>query len=1442
MSKFVSYIIVKQFLQLIIIFTVTFHFVSAQTKSDNKLIQSKSAEFQNTVVKNIQGEEFIFRPNRGQWQDEILYRTYQGNQNISFLKEGISFGKRTAEKGFFPEPGKEVQLDYHFWEIGFENANQEVQIVAEDFKNSNIHYFGPSNPDGASIPSYRKLKYKQLWDGIDMVFYNSDATELKYDFVVAPKASLEQIQLKYKGVKSLQVNRNGQLEIETTEGIYKEDKPVAWQIIQGKKMMIDIAYKVVGNTLSYVAGSYNPDYELIIDPVYLDWSTYFYGLGWNSSTTFRWTWVLDIDIDFNDHVYVTGMTTDWFPYFPNAYDTSLAGFYDAFVCKMTQDGDSMLFFSYIGGNSYEYSLSMTVNENEEPVISGITYSKDYPVTKNAFDTITRNCGSSTWCLTGFVTKFNKTGTGLVYSTYLGGDNFSSGWNIDWIRGMTMNKAGEVFVVGNTNSTDFPVTSGAYQTTNKGGSSTSYYLSGDAFLTKFKADGSGIVFSTFIGGTNGDVAYDVILSSKEEIYVVGYTASTNFPTTPGSKIFNTFVKGTSDAFFAKFKPDGSNIIYAKLMGGNGEDVFEGMYINEQDELYVGGYTNSSDFYTTTNAYQKVNRGGYDFVVVKILSAGTNVTYSTYLGGTGQEYIYNYPYFSTIKIAANVREEAIVCGITGSKDFPITTDAIQPVNNTVSWGFGGTLCMAKLSMAGDKLLYGSYYGGSRIEYPGGIRVKRTGCVTNIVFGGLTQSIDYPTSPGSFRDTAKKSNWGWTYSGFVSKFRDTLKTDLISLTLQDSVVECDKVFEILDAQNQGADFKWSHGPKSRFVILEKPGEYWVEATYGCDTVRDTIDIRLHYSPTVPILPADSIYCNSFPGLTLDAQNDTIHRKYLWSTLDSSRTINVSDTGLYIVQIQTPHCGTKSDSIHLSLLHTPKVDLPKDSIFCDSVNISLDAGNSWNKSVYVWSHGDSLQSTVLDTVGIYRITVINKCGSAVDSMKISQLYTPAVQLPSDSTYCGPFDLTLKAGRKQNDEIYNWSDALLKILYGGDDSLKVDFTGYFKLEIENKCGVAADSVKISALKIPELYFPDSLVYCDKVEQGIRIGNPKNQEQYLWSNSSTSDSTFFNNPGWIWANIRNYCGEVRDSILLILKHQPVITIPDDTIFCNSVSYAVSAAINDAETRYFWNGLQGGPSHIFTTEGMSKIRVENRCGIFEDSFHIDLIKTPQVELGNDVHYCGGVLPTELTVGDPDNLETYLWSNNSTLNKTTFGTPGKVTVTITNQCGIATDSLEIMAIDFPVVDLGEDTVLCGNFNLTLDAGGDGISYVWSPGNETTRMINANQQTTYKVRVTNAFGCATEDELKIGNDCISSYHIPTAFTPNNDLLNEVFKPTLVNYEGYELKIINRWGEMVFQTQNPEKGWDGTYNGEACQPGQYFYIITFITTENMQYRQIAGAVTLLK
>jgi len=1380
----------------------------------------------------------LFEKNDGQYDDPFEYRFTNGNACVDFYKNQVRFSVRKAKTEFNPQKIEEsVQFEYVTWSLEFAGAKSAFVQNKEVLTTSNVSSF---RANGSSIKQRNtaSIFYENIYPNIDLVFYKSEDHELKYDFILHPNAKLSDIAIIYHGVQDIDILENGNLSYVTELGTIHEKAP--YSFVKRNKNEVRIDYALKGDTLKFDADFNVAAEEIILDPIYVDWSSYFYGTG-RTTTGFGYTWVYDLDIDANNSVYVAGMTNDRFPSTINTYDTSTNGYYDAFICKLTPAGDSIIWFSYLGGSNYEYCFALAVNAQEQPVVSGFTYSSDFPVTVNAFDkTPNINNGAGNY-FAGYVTKFSKNGDSLIFSTFLGGSKS------DLIQSMVLDDSNYVYITGQTSSPDFPVTTGAYQTTFGGASNNfGWYNTGDAFLTKMKPDGSGLVFSTFIGGVYDDVAYQVALGPNRDIFIVGKTTSTNFPTTDGSGIFNSSLSGTSDGFICKFNPTGTSLSYSQMMGGSGEDWFEGVYINKKNEAYVAGISKSSNFYTTSSAYQKTSRGMSEAVIVKMNPGGQNVIYSTYLGGSGDEIYYSgYIYNSNIRIAANVREEAIICGITRSTDYPVTSDALMttnPSSNSGSyWNTAATI--TKLDYFGSKLLYGTYYGGSSFEIPGANKLKRISCFTNILYGGFTASSDYPTTTGAYKQSKSSSSTGFFWTGFISKFRDTLYTDAIDLSLEDTIIECDQVFEILNAKNIGADIIWSNGKKESVIIVEKAGPLFVQATYGCDTVRDSIYIKLEYRPKVPVLPSDSVYCDIMPTLFLDAGNDSMLANYTWSTGDKVKAIQVSDPSQYWVKIETPHCGTKYDTINIGYKLTPDVTLPRDSVFCNTISWTLRVGDSLiNDEVYSWNTGDTTSFLTVKDTGFFKVVGANVCGIDSSEITIRKLITPSIRLPDDSAFCNQINWTIKYGMSDNREAYSSTNLETGTQnFASLDSITLKFPQTVEVKAQNKCGIAMDTLKVTLFKTPDFNLANDTTFCDNLLLPINLPSFSVNDLYTWSDNTNSASRVINQPGVYWAEIKNKCGVDRDTINLYLLKSLILKLPEDSVFCDQINWNVNGGLG-ANCMYLWNSGSMDSILSISQPGIYKLKVSNYCGSVTDSIVVDKLASPQVDLKEDKVFCEQIQSVTYNVGLPGNSETYLWSNGNTTNQNTIATSGLHWVTISNKCDLVSDSVRFTLGQNPIVDLGPDTTLCGEFNLLLDAGNAGMDYLWQPFGETSKTIRASEQTTYTVTVTSTLGCVGSDKFVIRPDCISKSFIPNAFSPNGDGLNDIFKPTLINFEKYTLSIYNRWGAKVFESNSAELGWDGLYDGRDAPQGVYSYVMRYKTTENDTWQNKSGALQLIR
>lgn len=1431
----------KPFRNAITLFLLIVSFLSVAKNKDEESLIAKKDKVSQQLNAHLSFANSFFEYNGGQYEEDFAYRFSNQNATVDFYKDRVVFGLRKVKKAHNPANLDEpMTFDYVVWQIDLNTQSQISIQPTTSLKGSNVSYFSKT---GKRVQRQQTdgVLYKNIYPNIDLVFYKSEKGALKYDFKLHPGALLSDIKLTYRDVEDLNVADNGSLSYSTRWGYVTEDKPYSYW--DENEEEVAITYQVTGKDVTFQADFDVVTEELTLDPIYVDWSSYFYGSG-VSTTGFGngYTWVYDLDIDDEDHVYVAGITSDRFPSISLGYDTTANGFYDAFVCKMTPAGDSIEWFSYLGGSQYEYCFSIAVNSDQEPVVSGFTWSTDFPITVGAYDnTPNINNGGFSNYYAGYVTKFNSDGDSLLFSTYLGGSSS------DLIQSMVLDDAGNIYLTGQTSSTDFPTTSGVYQTSYGGSvSGTGWWNGGDAFLTKMNPTGTGLVFSTYLGGVGDDVAYEVALSPAGDIYVVGKTNSTNFPTTDGSNIFNYSVNGLADGFICKFNSTGTTLSYSKMMGGSNEDWFEGVYVNERDEAYVAGISRSSDFYTTTKAFQRNSGGSADAVVVKMNPGGQNVYYSTYLGGSGDELYYSgFIYNSNVRIAANVREEPIICGITRSNDFPITNDALQKTNpSSVGGGWWNTSAtIVKLDWTGSNLLYGTYYGGSGYEVPGANKLKRISCYTNILYGGFTASSDFPTTSGVYKENKGSGGAGFFWTGFIAKFRDTLYTDEIDLSLEDTLIECDEVFEILNAKNTGADILWSNGSNRQYEIIRDTGLLWVQATYGCDTVRDSIYFIKEYSPIVPVLPEDSTYCDVLPPITLDAKNDTILATYMWSTGATSQTILADNDTTYWVEIITPNCGTKRETVTYKLLATPDPVMPSDSLFCDSTLLILDATTLVdNEEEYRWNTGDSTATITISDTGFYKVISTNYCGVDSAEFEASILLSPAISLPVDSQFCNAVDMLLTYGRQGNEEIYNFVK-----LEGNDfevslpDSVRISSEGSYRITISNECNIVADTFTASIIYTPEANIGNDTTLCDVVNLDLSAGREDNDEEYLWSDNTNTNSIKATSEGLYWVAIENKCGTSQDSIMLYEVESPSVDLPADSIFCDEIQMTLNADMLET-CDYLWNTGSSDSAVQITDIGMYKVTVSNYCGAVSDSIVVDMITSPEINLGEDEIFCGGVRPLTYTVGKEDNQETYLWSNGLSANTAEFNTIGNHYVTISNKCNTASDTINFSISPNPTVNLGPDTTLCGNFSLILDAGNPGMRYLWMPYGETTQTIQATEQTTYSVTVYNDNECEGTDNYEVRPDCISKSFIPTAFSPNGDGLNDVFKPTLINFEDYELKIYNRWGEKIFESENANRGWDGTYKGVKVQNGVYTFRMRYKTTEDNLWQNVGGVVNVVR
>jgi hypothetical protein len=625
-------------------------------------------------------------------------------------------------------------------------ANPQAKVSGLEELPGKSNYFIGNDPKKwrTNVPNYAKVEYVSVYPGVDLVYYGNQG-KLEYDFVVQPGADPRQIVLDVGAVlvtvpqarehpqgAPLRVDGKGDLVVHTNGGEVVFHKPVIYQPTTynelrttngGGRDLVQGQYVLRGhNRIAFQLANYDRSRPVVIDPT-LAYSTYLGGSGTDGGS--------GVAVDASGNAYVTGTTDSVnFPATAGAFQTTYGGGSvnyagDAFVTKLNATGSALLYSTYLGGSDGDGGSGIAVDSAGNAYVSGSTFSSDFPTTAGAFQTTLNGV------IDAFVTKLNATGSALLYSTYLGGSSYDEG------HAIAVDTSDSAYVTGLTESPNFPITSGAFQTTFLGGYS-------DAFVSKLNSAGSALLYSTYLAGSDIEIGYGIALDASGNAYVTGQTYSTNFPTTAGA--FQTTLNGVIDAFVTKLNAAGSSLIYSTYLGGSGLETGYGVAVDSSGNAYVAGDTSSSNFPTTLGAFQTTFGGGSDDAfLTKLNVAGSDLVYSTYLGGSGEDFAND--------MAIDPAGNSYATGFTYSSDLPTTPDAFQ-----TTYGGGGDAFVSKLSAAGSALLYSTYTGGSDYDEAWGIAVDASG---NAYVTGDASSTNFPATSGAFQTT-----YGGGSDAFVAK----------------------------------------------------------------------------------------------------------------------------------------------------------------------------------------------------------------------------------------------------------------------------------------------------------------------------------------------------------------------------------------------------------------------------------------------------------------------------------------------------------------------------------------------------------------------------------------------------------------------------------------------------------------------------------------------------
>lgn len=642
----------------------------------------------------------------------------QTSELVKFLTRGQKYTFYFTPQEIVMDLQNERNVSYAL-SMQFVNLSPSCKLIGIEELAGKSHYFiGKDHKNWLKdIPHFSKISYQNIYPGIDVVFYGNQQ-QLEYDIKVAPGSDPKAIRMKIDGSKDLSVDDNGNLkiQIDSDQNVYMQ-KPIIYQVRNKEKEYIEGKFVLLANNeIGFSLGHYDSSKEVIIDPVF-EYSTYLGGTGGDQG--------LAIAVDSAGNAYVTGSTNSSnFPTTVGAFQTARAGSSNAFVTKLNSSGSALIFSTYLGGNGDDQGNGIALDSSGNSYIVGQTTSTNFPTTVGAFQTVNNAV------LNAFITKLNSTGSALVYSTYLGGSTGDFGY------GIAVNASGNAYVTGQASSANFPVTVGAFQTVKAG--------SADAFVTKLNPTGTALVYSTFLGGSFNDNGFGIAVDSCGNAYVTGITLSPNFPVTAGA--FQTAQTGVSDAFVTKLNTSGSALIYSTYLGGTAGNQGRGIAVNSNGNAYVTGSTSSADFPVTAGAFQTTFAGVADAFITEFNLCGTGLVFSTYLGGSGSDQGFG--------IAIDSFGNSYITGQTNSSNFPTTSGAFQTSLAGVVDAF-----ITKLNASGTSLLYSSYLGGSNFDVGNGIAVDVN---ESAYIVGETLSINFPVTAGAFQTSLAGPS-----DAFISKF---------------------------------------------------------------------------------------------------------------------------------------------------------------------------------------------------------------------------------------------------------------------------------------------------------------------------------------------------------------------------------------------------------------------------------------------------------------------------------------------------------------------------------------------------------------------------------------------------------------------------------------------------------------------------------------------------
>ena len=1079
------------------------------------------------------------RDTEGNLRSELLYTLQLNGMTVFFRNSGVSYvltsyrdeypGEEHRETGAclhseadclqhgkITVPDKVYRVDVDL--LGHSGG---IQLIGEDQSTAAIRrYTGSGTASEQNLRTYGKLRYRNVYPGIDLLFYTADGG-LKYDFILQPGADPKQIQLQYTGASRLQLE-DGSLLVGSPLGDIREHPPVCYVpgTFAQPLQHVHSAYKLEGNVLSFDVEDTGSGRPLVLDP-FVEWSTYAGGLMSDGGTSTAFA--------ANGDILVAGWSSSPdFPVTAGSLQPVKAGLTDAFIMRFTPDG-TLLWSTYFGGDIVDAILDVAMANNGDIIVGGFTNSSNFPTTPGAFQESIRGN------LDGFVARLRQNGT-LFWCTLFGGSS------LDEVGGVGVDSQDFVYITGRTLSTNFPRTANGFQLVLSGDS--------DAHIAKFTPDGDR-VWASYYGGSSEDWGHALAVNSRDEVIIVGHTQSADFPV--GGGVFQQNRKAFRDGYMVKFRPDGTRAWGSFISGRDWDDAYD-IAVDDDDHIVVVGGTVSPDFPVTSGSFQSTFAGLYDAYVLRFDDA-VSLLWGSFYGADDQEIFHSVDVFPSGNIMA--AGYSVSDGLFTTPDAPQRNRAGRADNIVVKFRADGSVPWA------------TYFGGSGTEYEDtffGIMGIATDPRGNTVLVSRSNSSDYPVTGGAMQPEYGGDSWDAT----VTKFGCNVVPPPLVTPLGD-VEFCEGGSVTLDAGNSHSNYIWSTGDTTQTITVSTSGDYYVTVTDTNDCVEDSPPITVVVYPLPqPFISPDGVteLCDG-EDVTLDAGAGW--SSYLWSTGDTTRTISVDYSGTFSVSVVDVNSSPGTSQEVEVLVHpnpVPALAANGPTEFCEGGNVVLDAGGDFAQ--YLWSTGDTTRTITVSTSGTYSVVVENEFGCSTPSAEIDvtvyPLPQPVITPLSATSFCEGESTTLDAGAGYVSYDWNTGDTTREIT--------VDTPGDYFVTVTdiNGCSAVADIVTVEVFPLPDPQITASgpTEFC--IGGSVVLDAGSGYAQYEWSSGEAVQAITVSDAGsysvQVWTD--DGCSAISTEIDVVVypNPQPVITPLGPLEFCVGDTIQLEASAGFAT--YQWN--------------------------------------------------------------------------------------------------------------------------------------------------------------------------------------------------------------------------------------------------------------------------------